>query len=171
MTVETLDAYSTLNISRSAWEIHGKDTDTIGANMAEFAIGCVSNMAWKNPRIIVNGSVPYLGSRTNVFWPYLIALLACIAGVYFALFASAIYTSRLVVIKDDSNLSTARLPRPMAEDLGHSGTVLKGKELSQVITRGEGKGGIVYGPRNVEGSTDYYLDIGNSVPPRTQWKD
>jgi hypothetical protein len=171
MRVESVDADSTFKLSRSAWEIHGKDTDTVGANMAEFAIGSLSTMAWKNPRITVNCSVPYLGSRIYVSWPYLIALLACISGVHFALFASAIYTSRLVVIKDDSNLSTARLLRPMAEDLGHSGTVLKGKELSQVITRREGKGGVVYGPRNVEGWPNYYLDIGNSVPPRTKWKD
>jgi hypothetical protein len=145
MRVESVDADSTFNSSRSAWEIHGKDTDTVGAYMAEFAVGSLSTMAWKNPRITVNGSVPYFGSRINVSWPYLIALLACIAGVHFALFASAIYTGRLVVIKDDSDLSTARLLRPMAEDLGHSGTVLKGIESSHHARRGEG-GGVVYGP-------------------------
>jgi hypothetical protein len=103
---------------RSAWEIHYKDPDAIGANMAEFAIGSLSTLATKNPRIDIQGTVPYLGSPINISWPYAITLFASIAGVHLTLLASAIYATRLVVIKDDSNLSTARLLRPLVDHLG-----------------------------------------------------
>jgi hypothetical protein len=152
---------------RTAWEIHGKRTDEVGAFMAEFAISSIATMATKNLQVQIEGTVPYLGSRVKVYWPYVFALFACIAGVHLALLASAIYASRLVVIKADSNLSTARLLRPLVDKLGSSGTILNGEEVSRAIQEIDGCD-VVYGPRDVEGSNDYYLDIGDNVSPRAR---
>ena len=44
-------------------------------------------MALRNPPVRIKGSVPYLGSRLVVYWWRFIALLSCIVGVHFALFA------------------------------------------------------------------------------------
>lgn len=129
-------------------------------------------MASRNPRIQIPGAVPHLGSRVNISWPYVVALSAGIAGVHFVFSALAIWAARVVIIKDDSNLSTARLLRPVVNDLRTSGTMLTGKELSQVIDNEKDFGeGIVYGPREVDGCNVYYLDIGHDVRLRKAWKD
>ena len=91
----------------SAWEIHfqdanGTDSDKVSANIAEFAIGSISMMAYFNPRISVpNSSVPYLGSHLTIQWPYVIALFAGIAGVQFALFTFTILVTKSADIADD----------------------------------------------------------------------
>ena len=55
--------------------------------MAEFAIGSLSTMVTKNPPMLINGTVPYLGSRLLVGWKALEAILACIVATHFAVFA------------------------------------------------------------------------------------
>ena len=147
--------------------MHFKDADGVGANMAEFAIGSISTMATKNPRISMQGTVPYLGSRLKVLWGYAIPLLVSIAGVHLALFVTVVYASRVVVIKGDSNLSTARLLRTLIDYLGPSGTILDGKQLSQAITPNVA-GGVVYGPRHDETSQHYSLRLGKEVTPRME---
>ena len=72
---------------RSDWEIHFLSIEEIGANMARFAIQSLATMVLRNPAIRIRGSVPYLGSRLVVHWQYFIALLSCIVGVHFVLFA------------------------------------------------------------------------------------
>lgn len=156
--------------SRSIWDIHGIEPEEVGARMARFAIGALSTMASKNPRIEIYGTRPYLGSRLFVEWPYVISLLMGIAVVHLLLFLLAIYASRVVVVKDDSSLSTARLLRSLVEKMGDSGTVLTGEEISRVIQQA-GAGDVVYGPRNVGDTGDYYLDIGNDVVPRRRLKN
>lgn len=44
-------------------------------------------MAQQNSPVYIKGSVPYLGSRLVVYHWRFIALLSCIIGVHFALFA------------------------------------------------------------------------------------
>ncbi|KAF6223095.1 hypothetical protein HO173_013308 [Letharia columbiana] len=66
-------------------------------------------------------------------WSYVIELCACIVGVHFVLFAAAVYTSRLVIIKDDTMISTAILLKPSVEHLGPRATFLAGKDLSEAI--------------------------------------
>ncbi len=61
--------------------------------MAEFAIGSISMMASANPRIPVDGLVPYLGSHVEVKWYYLIPLVAGINGAHLALFMLNIYAT------------------------------------------------------------------------------
>lgn len=77
--------------------------------MARFAMLSLATLAKTNPRILIPGTVPYLGTRLHVLWPYAISLLAAIAGVHFILFAGVIYVVRDVNVIDDSNIYSVRL--------------------------------------------------------------
>lgn len=122
-------------------------------------------MASRNPFIDVNGLVPHLGSSVKIQWHYLVALIICIDGVHLLLVVSAISIARTVIIKDDSDLSTARLLHPMIDFVGNSGTVMGGKDLSAAIQKGY-PGGVVYGPQDFKDSSFYALGIGEDVIPR-----
>ena len=150
---------------RSRWEIHDHRLDEVGANMASFALGSLAWMATTNPTFGTEGLVPILGYRLSVHWDYVIALCACIVGIHFALFAAAVYTSRLVIIKDDNFLSTARLLKPLVEHLGPRATFLGGRELSDAIEEFV-PGGVVYGPREDGPLGGTALDLGEQVLPR-----
>ena len=80
-----------VSYSRDPWDIHRKDMDEVGANMAEFALGSIASMALKNPPAVISGSLPRLGSRLKVDWVYATAVFACIAAVHSALSTLAIY--------------------------------------------------------------------------------
>jgi hypothetical protein len=151
---------SLLHTFRTPWEIHlDQPVDSVGANMAEFAIGSLSTMASKNPRIQLEGSVPHIGSRIVVSWRYLIALFACIAGVHFTL-ALAAY------LNEGTDQSLAHILGPLGSrpedlELGPTGTV-------------DGTGGAVDGERGVAKSGDHHsnTDTGsNSISPPTSLHD
>lgn len=76
---------------RADYEIHGLAPDAIGGKMAKFALHSLATMVLRNPPIRIRGSVPYLGSRLNVYWQYFIPLLSCIVGVHFSLFIVAAF--------------------------------------------------------------------------------
>ena len=117
----------------------------------------------RSPPIQIPGTVPNLGSRLVIFWPYAIPLLVAIAGAHFTLSFSVIWFTRHVIVKDDSSLAVARLLRPLVGRLGDSGTLLDGNATSDAVHRA---GGLVYGPRPSRPSGDYYLDIASDIPPR-----
>lgn len=133
--------------------------------MAEFALGSLASMATRNPSVQTQGAVPILGFHLTVKWKFTHALCASIVFIHFLFFAAAVYTSRLVIIKDDSNLSTARLLRPLVEHLGSQGTLIEGKDISRVI-EDNGVTGLVYGPREDPGAGGRVLDISDRVMPR-----
>ena len=139
--------------------------DHVGANMAEFAIGSISTLAKQNPRIQLPGTLPNLGTQLQVFWGYASALLIGIAGVHFILFVAVVYASRVAVIRDDSNLFTARLLRTVTGPLASSGSLLDGKQASQALAPSAASG-LVYGPKRDEMSQGYYLTLGTDVTPR-----
>ena len=122
-------------------------------------------MATRNPSVQTHSAVPILGFHLTVQWKFTLALCASIVIVHFLFFAAAVYTSRLVIIKDDSNLSTARLLRPLVEHLGSQGTLIEGKDISRVI-EDNGVMGLVYGPREDPGAGGRVLDISDRVMPR-----
>lgn len=158
-----------LMFTRTAWEIHNKTTEDVGANMAEFAIGSIATMVTRNPPISVNDDrVPHLGSRLVIFWHYALPLCFSIIVIHLALFVSAIYVTKIVLIKDDSDLSTARLLRSLVTHLNDSGTILDSKEICGVLGRSH-QDGVVYGPRSLQDPTRYVLDIGQGVQPREDW--
>ncbi|MCJ1455005.1 hypothetical protein MMC28_005358 [Mycoblastus sanguinarius] len=125
-------------------------------------------MATTNPMFSIEGLVPILGYKLSVQWDRFIALRVCIVGVHFALFAAAVYTSRLVIIKDDIMISTARLLRPLVEHLGPRATLLEGKELSEAIEKYV-PSGVVYGPREDRALSGTALDLGEEVIPRRRF--
>lgn len=133
--------------------------------MAEFAIGSISTLAKQNPRIQLQGTVPNLGTQLEILWEYASPLLIGIAGVHFILFVTVVYASRVVIIRDDSNLSTARLLRAVTAPLASSGTLLDGKQASQALAP-SATGGLVYGPKQDELSQGYYLTLGTDVKRR-----
>ena len=147
---------------RSAWETHHHNMDDVGANMAEFALGSLSTLFTTAPQIQIPGTVPYLGSRLQVFWPYAIALLVAIAIAHFVIAFSVIWFTRHIIVKDDSNLVVARLMRPVVERLGDSGTLLDGATMSRAVHLDDG---LVYGPRATETAGSYYLDLATHIPP------
>ena len=135
--------------------------------MAEFAISSISTLARQNPRTQLQGTVPYLGTQLEVFWIYASALLIGIAGVHFILFVAVVYASRVIVIRDDSNLSTARLLRSVTAPLVSSGTLLDGKQASQALAASAANG-LVYGPKRDGLSRDLYLTLGIDATPRIE---
>jgi hypothetical protein len=150
--------------------------------MAVFAIGSISKMAEFNPRTQLDGSLtPYLGSKLHITWGYVVALFVCIIGVHAALIAAAVPATAVVVVKDDSYLSIARLLKPLLAGLGkEQGTLSSGKAMSEILYGQVDKlGGVVYGPREAElessqggltSTHDYVLDLGRNVAPRKEWK-
>ena len=158
---------------RSQWEIHYKDKYTVGANMAEFAIGSISYMASQDPlNASFSGNLTHLGQSLNPHWQSAIPLLAVIIAAHCALFAAAIYTSRSVVIKDDSMLAVARLLRPLVDMLGDTGTAMTGRDMSKTIADNpEFAGGVVYGPWAPMGSDEYYLDLAGDVSTVNDWPE
>ncbi|KAL9045259.1 MAG: hypothetical protein Q9214_001675, partial [Letrouitia sp. 1 TL-2023] len=130
-------------------------------------------MAALNPRIQVSGAVPYLGSHLEIRWGYVIGLFGGIILTHLVLFLSAILAIRKVAVKDDSFLAVARLLLPLLDVLGGEGTLLRSKELANIIqVKTEGKG-LVVGPKLVErgGQPRYYMKIGKDVPLRHEWPE
>ena len=150
---------------RSAWEIHQKTAEQVGANMASYALSSLAWMATHNPTFSYEGLTPVLGYNLSVHWSYVIEIAVTIVVVHFVFFMVAIYLSRLVVIKDDTFLSAARLLRPLMEHLGSKATLLDGKELSEAIQKFV-PNGIVYGPREDHEQHGVVLDIGEDIKPR-----
>ena len=133
--------------------------------MAEFALGSLASMAIRNPSVQSYGAVPILGFNLTVQWGSTSGLCGAIVSVHLLFIAAAVYTSSKVIIKDDSNLSTARLLRPLVDHLGSQGTLIEGKDISRVI-EDNGIRGLVYGPREDPGAGGRVLDISDRVMPR-----
>ncbi|KAL9630936.1 MAG: hypothetical protein Q9164_006165 [Protoblastenia rupestris] len=64
--------------SGTPYEVHFQNNKRIGANIASFAMGSLASMVEKNPKILLPGMVPYLGSRLQVNTPALTAILVCL---------------------------------------------------------------------------------------------
>ena len=141
--------------------------------MAEFAIGSIAYMANRNPlSASFQGNLTHLGQALQPHWQTAIPLLAVIIGAHFTLFATAVYASRQVVIKDGSMLAIARLLRPLVDVLGDTGTIMTGREISNQISKaGDFSDGVVYGPRKNEGTEGYYLDLAGDTKTVQDWPD
>lgn len=78
-----IDTYS------SAWETHFHRPDGVGAFLAESALGSIAVMANTNPRLLVNGLVPHLGTR--IMLHYSTVLLVGIVVTHLLLFVLALW--------------------------------------------------------------------------------
>ena len=78
--------------------------------LAEYAIGTVAVMGDLNQRVnVTNGQPPISGSQLSVEWGKLWQILGSLTGLHFLLIVGSVYLANMVVVKDDSQLSTARL--------------------------------------------------------------
>jgi hypothetical protein len=123
------------------------DARSVGARTAEYAIGSLSGMANNNPPLLVPGLVPILGYHLSVDWKYIIALVACIAGVHTVFVVLLLWIARPVVIVDDSNLCTARLLSGLVNRLDDGGCLLDGREIAEAIKRRDGWSGRLRGDK------------------------
>jgi len=78
---------------RNPWDIHGKPTDEVGANMAGFALGSIATMGSNSPLVSIPGHLPILGSQLKVVWGFAVGLLVSFAAVHSTLSALAFYAS------------------------------------------------------------------------------
>ena len=116
------------------WEVGTHDAQFVGANMAQFAIGSLANMAHIIPKLNnLPGTLPILGVHLNNNWDYIISLAICIGVVHVLLVAMILWVSRPIIVLDDSDLSTARLLYGLVGKLGGRGSLLDGKKLAKAI--------------------------------------
>lgn len=109
-------------------------TTQMGLQMAEFAMGVIAVAAQNNPVITVPGDQPQTGVTLNVSeWKYVHLILGLTAGLQLLLFLVAAFFSNRAIVKDNSHLAVARLLRPFVEQLGPSGGIATGKEISDAF--------------------------------------
>ncbi len=140
--------------------------------MAEFALRSLATMAERNHFIRISGRVPHLGSRLSIYnhWRYVIALLACIIGVHFALLVASAWVTKSVVVPDDSFVAIAGLLNERGRRRGDE--EIKRHEQGEEQTTGEtshASDGIVYGPLSMDRG-HYVLHLGESVNSLKQWE-
>ncbi|KAI9889431.1 MAG: hypothetical protein M1814_005294 [Vezdaea aestivalis] len=97
----------------SKYEVHFQNKSKVGANMAEFAIGSIAEMARRNPRITVNGIVPRMGTSVQIYWRYAIPLLVFIAAFQAVLFISVWIATRDVILRENSYVAISRVMLPL----------------------------------------------------------
>lgn len=62
-------------------------TKDIGSEVALFAMGSLAGMVkFNNPNMLLNGTVPYLGSRVHVYQPALAIILICLIATQSTVF-------------------------------------------------------------------------------------
>jgi hypothetical protein len=113
------------------------DADAMGRNIGYFAIGVVATAVQWNPPLSVPGDDPNQGVALSVEWLYVHLILILTLGGQFFLFIVSCLISNMVVVKDDSPISVARLLRPIVERLGNAGSTATGEKICEVLTRAE----------------------------------
>ena len=150
----------------SAWEIHFKSLDTIGANMAEFAPGSLATMVERNPPIQLPDSIPQLGTRLNVHWRgKALPLLGSIAALHLVLLLLVFYFTRNVETPD-SNLEMAQVWRPLLEGRGWLSATCRKRGIG-LIDAGSFNDNmlVIYGP--AKGSEGWTLHPAQLFPFRS----
>ncbi len=113
------------------------DSNEMGNNIGLFAIGVVAVAIQYNPKLAVPGDEPNQGVALSVQWMFVHVILIFTLGGQLLLFIISCLVSNLVVVKDDSAVSVARLLRPIVERLGNSGSTASGEEICEVLTESE----------------------------------
>jgi hypothetical protein len=121
------------------------NSDMMGRIIGYFAIGVVATAIQWNPSLAVPGDEPNQGYALSVQWMYVHLILILTLGGQFILFMVSCLVSNLVVVKDDSPISVARLLRPIVERLGNAGSMASGEQICEVLTKSEeGMGRVGY---------------------------
>ncbi|KAL9009880.1 MAG: hypothetical protein Q9173_005127 [Seirophora scorigena] len=72
--------------SGAPWEIRGSSNREISDKLSEFAMGSLTGMIANNPKIPLEGTVPYLGSRLVVQKGPFTAILVCLVSTHFTVY-------------------------------------------------------------------------------------
>lgn len=136
------------------------DADAQGLYIAYFATGVIAVAATTNQQFIVTGGVPEVGSQLAIRWMFVDLILGLTVGMQAVLFISIAFISNLVIVKDESPFSTARLLRPLLDRLGHGGTYADGDQLIRLLSDEE-VGKVVYSVRHPEKGSLHHLDLGH----------
>lgn len=80
--------------SGSFWEVHNHGPKRVGSNIARFTIGSLSELVRQNPQILINGTVPHLGSRVKIQKGPFVAIMVCIVATHFVVFALTYWLHR-----------------------------------------------------------------------------
>lgn len=86
---------------------------------------------------------PYYPAYLTVNWAYAICVLALIVGLQLITLLAVIAYANKAIVKDDSNLSIAKLLMPMVERLGDRGCLLTGDEIIQILGGSENRAAMV----------------------------
>ncbi|KAH9204572.1 hypothetical protein DL95DRAFT_319204 [Leptodontidium sp. 2 PMI_412] len=121
------------------------NSDAMGRVIGYFAIGAVAAAIRNNPNLAVPGNEPGQGVALSVDWVYVHLILIFMLGGQIFLFIVSCLVSNMVVVKDDSPISVARLLRPIVERLGNAGGAASGKKICEVLSKAdEGLGRVGY---------------------------
>lgn len=86
---------------------------------------------------------PYYPAYLTVNLAYAICVLALIVGLQLITFLAVIAYANKAIVKDDSNLSIAKLLLPVVEKLGDRGCLLTGDEIIRILGSGENRAAMV----------------------------
>lgn len=86
-----------------------KPSVDVGKVISRFAIGVIATAADFNGAITIESQIPVGGMALKLRKAYALLILCIVAGVQFVSFVVASLWASSVVVKDDSDLATARL--------------------------------------------------------------
>jgi hypothetical protein len=108
----------------------------MGKQIAYFSIGALAVTCQSNPAVIVSGLIPepayFLKIYNNT---KLIVIFVLISGVQLLIFWITTFIASNVIVTDDSPVAISCLLYPIMTRLGSGGTILGGKEISDVLER------------------------------------
>ena len=99
----------------------------------EYSIEAIAAMDSNGPRKIVDGWHPQTAQKVNVLWRWATTTLALIPFFQLGVLGCVVRWANRAIIRDSSDLSTARLLRPLVEQLGGRGCLLTGKEIAEEL--------------------------------------
>jgi hypothetical protein len=135
-------------------------SDMMGLTIGIFATGVIAVAGSSNPPLLVLGPVPELGSQLQVRWKFVSIIFGLTVFIQFALFVVIAVVSNLVIVKDESPFSTARLLRPIIDRVGASGTYADGKQIIKMLENGP-MDKVVYSVKHPQDGTIHHLDLGH----------
>ncbi|KAI9757526.1 MAG: hypothetical protein M4579_003439 [Chaenotheca gracillima] len=125
---------------------------------AQFAIGVMTVMGEVNDKVTIdNGHRPKTGVRLTIKWDQTGLCLGILLLGQLLVFIVVTLISNMVIVRDESALSLARILRPFVEPLGYNGCNLSGGKIAKQFTGGK----VIYGTRRISGDL-YHLEI---APP------
>jgi hypothetical protein len=124
--------------------------DYVALLISQYSTKAIAAMDDHGPRHnISSSSVPISAVYLKVTWKYTVPLLSIIPGIHFMTLAAVIIWANKAIIKDEAYISMAKLYRPLIEELGPHGCLMRG---DQIINR-FGNPMVAYGFQELPGGS------------------